>query len=123
RFHAKPGDLIDGKPLVVLINGGTAAGAEIVAGALQDHKRAAVVGSRSFGRGAVPKLVPLAARARNGVLRLMTARYFTPAGRPFERTGIVPDIEVQPDEDALRLACDLLRGVASGSAAATNPRL
>src|SRR5262245_44307246 len=98
RFNAQPGDIINGKPLVVLINGGTASGAEIVAAALQHHKRATLVGTPSFGRGSVRTVVPLG--ARNGALRLTTGRYFTPAGRSFDGTGIMPDIEVLQDVPA-----------------------
>jgi carboxyl-terminal processing protease len=91
RFDAKPGDkhLTKGKPIIVLINGGTASASEIVAGALQDHKRATVVGTRSFGKGSVQTIIPL----DNGALRLTTARYYTPAGRSIQAKGIVPDIE------------------------------
>jgi carboxyl-terminal processing protease len=92
RFTARAGDLAGGKPLVVLVNQGTAAGSEIVAGALQFHKRATVVGSRSFGRGSIQTIIPLG--ANNGVLRLTTALMFTPAGTPIEGNGIVPDVEV-----------------------------
>jgi carboxyl-terminal processing protease len=94
RFSARPGDIINGKPLVVLINGGTASAAEIVAAALQHHKRATLVGTRSFGWGSVRTIVPLG--ARSGALRLTTGRYFT-AGRSFDGTGLLPDIEVQQD--------------------------
>ena len=82
RFAARPGDIINGKPLVVLINAGTASSAEIVAGALQDQRRATVMGTRSFGRGSVQTIVPLG--GRSGALRLTTGRYFTPAGRSFD---------------------------------------
>jgi len=115
HFNAHPGDIINGKPLVVLINGGTASAAEIVAGALQDHKRAILVGTRSFGGGSRHTIVPLG--ARSGALRLTTGRYFTPAGRSFDGTGLVPDIEIQQDVSAnregdkvLTAAYDLLRG-------------
>jgi carboxyl-terminal processing protease len=91
RFNARPGDLTKGKPIIVLINGGSASASEIVAGALQDHKRAAVVGTRSFGKGSVQIIIPLG--AGNGALRLTTARYYTPAGRSIQAKGIVPDIE------------------------------
>ena len=91
RFNARPGDLTKGKPVIVLINGGSASASEIVAGALQDHKRAAVVGTRSFGKGSVQIIIPLG--AGNGALRLTTARYYTPAGRSIQAKGIVPDIE------------------------------
>jgi carboxyl-terminal processing protease len=95
RFNAVPGDLIDGKPLIVLINGGSASASEIVAGALQDQKRATIVGSRTFGKASVQTIIPLG--AGNGALRLTTARYFTPSGRSIQAQGIAPDIEVLQD--------------------------
>jgi len=95
RFNARAGDLIKGKPLIVLINGGSASASEIVAGALQDHKRATLVGTRSFGKGSVQTIIPLG--SGNGALRLTTARYFTPSGRSIQAKGIVPDIEVSQD--------------------------
>ena len=99
RFNARPGDMAKNKPVIVLINGGSASASEIVAGALQDHKRATLVGTRSFGKGSVQTIIPLG--AGNGALRLTTARYFTPSGRSIQAKGIVPDIEVLqsvPDE-------------------------
>jgi carboxyl-terminal processing protease len=95
RYTAAPGDLIDGKPLIVLINGGSASASEVVAGALQDQKRATIIGSRTFGKASVQTIIPLG--QGNGALRLTTARYYTPSGRSLQAQGIAPDIEVLQD--------------------------
>ncbi|MFQ5773694.1 MAG: S41 family peptidase [Kiloniellaceae bacterium] len=93
RYNARDGDLVDGLPIVVLINGGSASASEIVAGALQDHRRAIIMGTGSFGKGSVQTIIPLSG---NGAMRLTTARYYTPSGRSIQGKGIEPDIVVQP---------------------------
>ncbi|PKP70987.1 MAG: peptidase S41 [Alphaproteobacteria bacterium HGW-Alphaproteobacteria-4] len=92
RFNAQPGDLAQGKPVVVLINGGSASASEIVTGALQDHHRAIVVGTKSFGKGSVQTVMPIRG---DGAMRLTTSRYYTPSGRSIQSLGIAPDIVVQ----------------------------
>jgi carboxyl-terminal processing protease len=92
RWDAKGTDLIDGLPMVVLINGGSASASEIVAGALQDHRRAIIVGTRSFGKGSVQTVIPM---GNDGAIRLTTARYYTPSGRSIQGLGIAPDVPVQ----------------------------
>jgi carboxyl-terminal processing protease len=107
RFDARTGDDVDGKPMIVLVNGGSASASEIVAGALQDHRRATVVGTQSFGKGSVQTIIPL---AENGALRLTTALYYTPSGKSIQGKGITPDIKVeQPLPDDLK-GRDLTRG-------------
>ncbi len=101
RFEARAGDSIDGKPLIVLVNGGSASASEIVAGALQDHHRATILGTRSFGKGSVQTIIPLGEEI--GSLRLTTALYYTPAGKSIQGAGIVPDIKVdQPLPEELK---------------------
>ena len=112
RFNARAGDLTKGKPVIVLINGGSASASEIVAGALQDHKRATLVGTRSFGKGSVQTIIPLG--AGNGALRLTTARYYTPAGRSIQAKGIVPDIEsLQDVPEEVKARAEQMRGESS----------
>ena len=116
RFNATKGDLSNGKPLVVLINGGSASASEIVAGALQDHRRAIIVGTKSFGKGSVQSVIPLRG---DGAMRLTTSRYYTPSGRSIQALGVAPDIIVnqpprpEPDPEA---------AAAEESAAAANGR-
>ncbi len=93
RTNARPGDIAEGLPLVVLINGGSASASEIVAGALQDHRRGILLGTRTFGKGSVQTIIPLPGR---GAMRLTTARYYTPSGRSIQAKGIEPDITVEP---------------------------
>ena len=93
RYNARPGDRLNGVPIVILINEGTASAAEIVAGALQDRERAELVGMTSFGKGSIQTIIPLRG-GRDGALRLTTGRYYTPAGRSIQATGIIPDQQI-----------------------------
>ncbi len=95
RYNARAGDLASGLPVIVLINGGSASASEIVAGALQDHQRAIILGTKSFGKGSVQTIMPL---QRNNAMRLTTSRYYTPSGRSIQAVGIEPDIKVEPSK-------------------------
>jgi carboxyl-terminal processing protease len=116
RWNAEPGDLMDGKPIIVLINGGSASASEIVSGALQDHHRAILLGTRSFGKGSVQSVIPI---ANHGAIRLTTARYYTPSGRSIQAKGIDPDLLVeeakieQVTEDGSRHESDLKGALAN----------
>ena len=102
-FHheAVPGDLLDGAPLIVLVNGGSASASEIVAGALQDQHRATILGTRTFGKGSVQTVMPL---SDGGAIKLTTSRYFTPSGVSIQGQGITPDVELAADAPEIELS-------------------
>lgn len=110
RYSAVRGDIANGLPIIVLINGGSASAAEIVSGALQDHDRATVMGSRSFGKGSVQTIMPVSG---GGAVRLTTARYYTPSGRSIQLTGIMPDIVAEIDEEGRTREADLEHALAA----------
>jgi carboxyl-terminal processing protease len=121
RANAHPGDLTNGNKVVVLINGGSASASEIVAGALQDHKRATVIGTRSFGKGSVQTIIPLGV---NGAIKLTTARYYTPSNRSIQAKGIDPDVRIEeelPDDLKAKLAAAKSIGEASLRGHLKNP--
>jgi carboxyl-terminal processing protease len=124
RFNAKSGDVLNGLPLVVIVNGGSASASEIVAGALQDHRRAIVLGTKTFGKGSVQTIIPLGGQ---GAIRLTTARYYTPSGRSIQAQGIEPDIVVEPariekvDQPRGRREADL-RGALRNDQSRQNPQ-
>ena len=122
RSNARPGDLTDGQKMVVLINGGSASASEIVAGALQDHQRATVLGTRSFGKGSVQTIIPLGS---NGALRLTTARYYTPSGRSIQAKGIEPEVVVEEElpDDLKAKAPPRIRGARPICAATLRARM
>src|SRR3989344_1107985 len=106
KLSATPGDLLNGTPIVVLINGGSASASEIVAGALQDHKRAVIMGTKSFGKGSVQTIIPV---SNGAALKITTARYYTPSGRSIQASGIVPDIVTEEARITKSEAADRLR--------------
>lgn len=121
RANARPGDITNGKKIAVLINGGSASASEIVAGALQDHKRGTVIGTRSFGKGSVQTIIPLGS---DGAIRLTTARYYTPSNRSIQAKGIDPDILIEeelPEELKAKMANEKPRGEASLRGHLKNP--
>ena len=99
-YNAKKGDEINGKPLVVLINGGSASASEIVAGALKDNKRAIILGEKSFGKGSVQSVMPL---SNGGGLRLTVAKYYLPSGETIENIGVYPDIKVEQKKEDFKI--------------------
>jgi len=103
KWFAKKGDLIDGKTLIVLINYGSASASEIVAGALQDHKRAIILGENSYGKGSVQSIIPL---KNKGAIRLTVAKYYLPSGKSISEVGVSPDIEIDEDTDEFRIKTD-----------------
>jgi len=119
RYNARTGDATDGKPIVVLINDGSASASEIVAGALQDHGRAILLGTKSFGKGSVQTIIPLA--RGESAMRLTTARYFTPSGRSIQAKGVEPDIEVQPAKVETLASNGFRRAEGDLKGALTNP--
>ena len=102
-FDAKKGDFIEGKPLIILVNGGSASASEIVAGALQDNKRAILVGESTYGKGSVQSIIPL---KNDGAIRLTVSKYYLPSGKSISQVGVTPDIEVVEGSDDFRINTD-----------------
>ena len=100
KWFAKKGDIINGKSLIVLINYGSASAAEIVAGALKDHKRAILIGENSFGKGSVQSIIPL---KNKGAIRLTISKYYLPSGQSISEVGVTPDIEVSEDSEEFKM--------------------
>ena len=103
KFFARKGDETKGKPIIVIINNGSASASEIFAGALKDHKRAIILGENSYGKGSVQSIIPL---KNKGAIRLTVAKYYLPSGKSISEVGVSPDIEIDEDTDEFRIKTD-----------------